>query len=132
MPSICRPAGWTSYPFRGLMRFLIDAQLPTALARWIDAQDGHNALHVRDIGLSRATDEQIWEVALRDHNVIISKDEDFVMLRSVRSVRSVGPQIVWVRIPNCRKNALLLGFSCLWPQLLENLRQGERIIELRG
>ena len=30
------------------MRFLVDAQLPLALARWIDSREGHSA----DLGLS--------------------------------------------------------------------------------
>jgi predicted nuclease of predicted toxin-antitoxin system len=32
------------------MRFLVDAQLPPALARWLAAQ-GHEAAHVGDLGL---------------------------------------------------------------------------------
>lgn len=32
------------------MRFLVDAQLPPALARWLAAQ-GHEAEHVGDIGM---------------------------------------------------------------------------------
>lgn len=33
------------------MRFLIDAQLPPALARWLEGE-GHQAEHVSDIGLA--------------------------------------------------------------------------------
>jgi predicted nuclease of predicted toxin-antitoxin system len=35
------------------MRFLIDAQLPPALARWLSSA-GHDAEHVADIGLAGA------------------------------------------------------------------------------
>lgn len=35
------------------MRFLVDAQLPPALARWIAAQ-GHEARHVADLGMAGA------------------------------------------------------------------------------
>jgi predicted nuclease of predicted toxin-antitoxin system len=37
------------------MQFLIDAQLPPALARWLVGQ-GHTASHVLDLGLERADD----------------------------------------------------------------------------
>lgn len=40
------------------MRFLIDEQLPTALARWIVSQ-GHDAQHVFDVGLGGASDVTI-------------------------------------------------------------------------
>lgn len=38
-----------------MARFLIDAQLPPALARWLVAQ-GHAAEHVNDAGLDGADD----------------------------------------------------------------------------
>ncbi|MFZ1575492.1 MAG: DUF5615 family PIN-like protein [Chromatiaceae bacterium] len=41
------------------MRFLVDAQLPPALARWL-AQRGHEAEHVLDCGLLDASDRLIW------------------------------------------------------------------------
>ncbi len=42
------------------MRFLVDAQLPPALARWL-TERGHHAQHVADIGMMAATDHQIWQ-----------------------------------------------------------------------
>ncbi len=40
------------------MRFLIDAQLPPALARWLSGQ-GHEAEHVADRGMQAASDSAI-------------------------------------------------------------------------
>jgi predicted nuclease of predicted toxin-antitoxin system len=45
------------------MQFLIDAQLPPALARWLSSA-GHHAEHVADIGLAGARDGEIWAYAL--------------------------------------------------------------------
>ncbi|MBU2807009.1 DUF5615 family PIN-like protein [Acidithiobacillus ferrooxidans F221] len=39
------------------MQFLVDAQLPPALARWISAQ-GYSACHVADIGMASARDAE--------------------------------------------------------------------------
>lgn len=56
------------------MRFLVDAQLPPALARLL-SRHGHLAEHVHDIGLGAAADRDIWSHA-RDHDaVLITKDE---------------------------------------------------------
>ena len=43
------------------MRFLIDEQLPPALARMI-ATRGHVAEHVQDIGLGAAKDARLWNM----------------------------------------------------------------------
>jgi predicted nuclease of predicted toxin-antitoxin system len=58
------------------MNFLIDAQLPPALARLITSFD-HHAVHVEETMLLLATDEAIWAYALQYRHVIITKDEDF-------------------------------------------------------
>jgi hypothetical protein len=58
------------------MRFLIDAQLPPALVRWL-IEAGHEAEHVVDRGMQAASDAAIWNLALREHAAIVTKDEDF-------------------------------------------------------
>jgi predicted nuclease of predicted toxin-antitoxin system len=73
------------------MRFLVDAQLPPALARWL-AEGGHTAEHVFDIGLHTASDQILWDYALSSEAVIITKDEDFAIRRMHTDV---GPAIVW-------------------------------------
>ena len=40
------------------MKFLVDAQLPPALARWLREQ-GYDAQHVEDLGLRDAEDRVI-------------------------------------------------------------------------
>jgi predicted nuclease of predicted toxin-antitoxin system len=60
------------------LRFLVEAQLPPALARRLDAL-GHNAEHVADCGLLSATDEVIRAYAASRGAVIVTKDDDFVV-----------------------------------------------------
>lgn len=45
------------------MRFLVDHQLPPALARWLQSV-GHIASHVVDHGMSTAADREIWRKAI--------------------------------------------------------------------
>lgn len=108
------------------MRFLVDAQIPPALARWLVAQD-HEAEHVMDCGLESATDTLVWEAALEKQAVIISKDEDFA-IRSNMSQH--GPPIVWLRIGNTSRTELLEWFAIALPQILKELEKGERLIEV--
>lgn len=58
------------------MRFVVDAQLPPALARFL-ASLGEDAIHVLDAGLLEAADSELWSFALEKGWVIITKDDDF-------------------------------------------------------
>lgn len=60
------------------MRILVDAQLPPALARWIEAQ-GHVAEHVIDCDLADADDRALWDYAMSANAIIVTKDEDFAI-----------------------------------------------------
>jgi len=108
------------------MRFLIDAQLPPALARWLEKQ-GHEAQHVFDLGLMEATDRVILERAGMIGAVIVTKDEDFVTLLSVRSN---GIPVVWVRVGNTTRHALLAWFGRLLPEIERALSSGEKLVEV--
>ena len=55
------------------MRFLVDAQLPPALARWLVA-NGHTAEHVADRQMEAASDAAIWDCALQEAAAIITKE----------------------------------------------------------
>lgn len=108
------------------MRFLVDAQLPPALARWLAAQ-GHEAEHISDCGLGGAADTAIWNYAAGVNAVIVTKDEDFAQRKALD--RS-GPVIVWIRLPNTRRRELLVRFGTVLPRLLQALERGETLIEI--
>jgi predicted nuclease of predicted toxin-antitoxin system len=74
------------------MRFLVDAQLPPALARWL-AVDGHTAEHVADRNMEAASDPAIWDCALREAAVVITKDEDFALRGGCGGPRWAGDTI---------------------------------------
>lgn len=64
------------------MRFLVDANLsPVVAARLSD--DGHDAVHVADVGLLTASDEEILARAGADERVVVSADSDFGTLLAV-------------------------------------------------
>ena len=109
------------------MLFLVDAQLPPALARWI-VERGNRATHVVDVGFQAARDGPIWEFAQRNNAVIVSKDEDFVD----RWLLSESPvPLIWIRRGNCSNRALLAWLEPLWPETLNRLDRGDKFIELR-
>ncbi len=66
------------------MKFLVDAQLPRRLARWLQVE-GHEALHTRDLPRGNRTgDTAINEISVREQRAVITKDEDFVVMFLLR------------------------------------------------
>ncbi|NBC15444.1 MAG: hypothetical protein GVY09_19295 [Gammaproteobacteria bacterium] len=55
---------------------------------------------------------------------IVTKDEDFVHLRGIDPA---GPVVVWVRLGNTTRRALLDPFAGVWPHLEHALSAGERL-----
>ena len=107
------------------MRFLVDAQLPPALARRIEAQ-GHEAEHVADHGLAAASDDAIRRHADRIGAVIVTKDEDF----AVHHILSSGPAVVWLRLGNTRRSALLERMDDELGAIVTALQRGETLVEV--
>ena len=109
------------------MKFLVDHHLPPALARFLQSQ-GHDARHVRELGLKEADDAVIWRQAISNGQVVISKDEDFWYLATTPG--SAG-RFIWVRIGNCRKQALVEFFRSRLASIIAALEAGSRIVEIR-
>lgn len=108
------------------MRFLVDAQLPPALARWLASQ-GHDAVHIADVGLAGASDSAIWAFAQSSSLVIVTKDEDFAQRKILTDG---GPVVIWVRLPNTRRRDLLDWFARVLPVILDALDKGETLVEV--
>ncbi|MFA6270979.1 MAG: DUF5615 family PIN-like protein [Candidatus Paceibacterota bacterium] len=109
------------------MKFIVDAQLPPALARAL-REAGHDAQAVRELGLREAEDSDIWEYALAHQCAIITKDQDFSeRLMSARTT----PAIVWLRIGNTSNRALIDWLLPLWPEIISRIESGDNLVEVR-
>ena len=107
------------------MKFLVDAQLPPDLAKWLRAR-GHEAAAVREIGLREASDREIWDYAVASQTVIITKDEDFALLAN----RHAAATVMWVRYGNLSNRVLLARLDAVWTQAEAHLDSGLTLIEL--
>jgi predicted nuclease of predicted toxin-antitoxin system len=109
------------------VNFLVDHQLPPALARFLESH-GHTAQHVRELGLKQADDVLIWRHAAVHDMAVISKDQDFYFLAT--SPGATG-KLVWVKMGNCRTPVLFETFKLRLPQIVEAFATGSRIVEIR-
>ncbi len=54
--------------------------------------------HVRDVGMERSDDQEIWEYSRDNGFAIVSKDEDF---RQLSFLYGSPPKVVWLKLGNC-------------------------------
>jgi predicted nuclease of predicted toxin-antitoxin system len=79
------------------MNLLLDQNLSSRLSRRLkDAFPGIR--HVAEVGLSSASDGEIWEAARQMNGVIVTQDSDFVDLQVLRGF---PPKALWLRLGNC-------------------------------
>ncbi len=107
------------------MRFIVDAQLPPALARALTAA-GFAAAHVADIGLLTASDRAIRDRAAKERAAIITKDGDFAFPH-----RPAQAAVVWLRIGNTAREPLIQWLLPLMPEIVAALEAGESLVEIR-
>lgn len=108
------------------MKFVLDAQLPPALARWL-RESGHEASAVREVGLREAEDEAICAHAAQTGAVVLTKDEDFAQL--ARSGGTVAT-VVWLRVGNCSNAELRAWLEPRLPGIVALAADGGRVVEV--
>jgi predicted nuclease of predicted toxin-antitoxin system len=60
------------------MKFIVDAQLPKRLARFLQSE-GYDAVHTLDLPQQNATpDAMITSISIEQQRIVITKDTDFV------------------------------------------------------
>ena len=109
------------------VRLLLDQNLSPRFVRAL-ADVFPESTHVRDVGLSRATDEAVWTYAARHGPVIVSKEAEFQQ-RSF--LLGHPPKVVWIRRGNCSTgdNRDVTAPAALGPV---GLRRGSRAVVPRA
>lgn len=110
------------------MLFLVDAQLPPSLAEAL-RQTGCQAVHLVDLGLLAATDQQIWDEAISRSAILVTKDRDFPLRRAASND---GPAILWVRVGNIGNRKLIDLTLRALPAIIEAIERDESVIEFVG
>lgn len=96
------------------MKFLVDEAVSWQVARDLCAQ-GHDAVHVGDLGLSAAKDAVVLDRALAEDRVVITQDTDFGTLLAGSGARR--PSVILLRLrdgqPAVHARALLQAAAAI-------------------
>lgn len=106
----------------------LDAQLPPALATWLNGTFRVQSIAVRDLGLREATDRAIFLAARSASAVVMTKDIDFVRL-----LMELGPppQVIWLTCGNTSNARLKQVLASALPGAMSLLNSGQPVVEIR-
>jgi predicted nuclease of predicted toxin-antitoxin system len=107
------------------LKFVIDNALSPSMADGL-TKAGYDAIHVRDIGMSKASDNDILSFAFRENRIIVSADTDFGALLALR--KSSKPSFILFRRSDKRPAALLIQLLANWDQFSEAVTEGAVVV----
>jgi predicted nuclease of predicted toxin-antitoxin system len=107
----------------------LDNHLSPSIASWLEEQTGEPCRQVRDLGLARATDREIFDAARQTVSVFITKDRDFAEL-----VGRLGPPpaIILLSCGNTSTDNLRRILAINLSAALAWIRAGEPLVEIGG
>ncbi len=108
------------------MKFLIDNALSPAVSEQLN-RAGHNAVHVRELGMQAASDDDIFDCAARERRIAVSAETDFGTLLAIR--QEASPSVILFRHGSQRRpadQAALLTANL--PQLEQALDDGSIVV----
>jgi predicted nuclease of predicted toxin-antitoxin system len=83
------------------LKFLVDNALSPVIAEGLQSA-GHNAIHVRDYHMQRATDLEVFARAAEEDRILISADTDFGTLLLCATKRS-HPSFCFAAAPSVQE-----------------------------
>jgi len=111
-----------------LNRILLDQGLPRTAVN-ILRDTGWDVLHTGDIGLSRASDQEILAYARLEKMVIITLDADFHAILAVQNAKS--PSVVRIRYEGIKGQELANLIETIWPKIQIQLESGAMVTVTR-
>ncbi|MBK7766791.1 MAG: DUF5615 family PIN-like protein [Sulfuritalea sp.] len=85
------------------MKLLLDENLSRRLVPLLQS-DFPQSTQVALVGLERADDRTIWRYAKENGYTIVSRDADF---EELSAIHGAPPPVIWIRIPNHGRSAVL-------------------------
>lgn len=107
------------------MRFLADMGVDLRIVEWLH-QNGHDAKHLRDEGLHRAPDGDIFAKATAEDRAILTFDLDFGEIAALARGRKVS--VVLFRLHNTRTSHVIARLAAVLAECAAALQQGAVVV----
>jgi len=106
------------------MTFLADMGVSLTTTSWLREQ-GYDVNHVRELGMNRAMDSEILDLALKEKRVILTFDLDFGDLLAASGDKL--PSIIIFRLKNTRPNVVNKRLKQVLKHSISALQKGSII-----
>ena len=107
-----------------MKRLLLDQGVPRSTARILNAE-GWDAVHVGDIGMSKARDRAILDFAERDGRVCVTLDADFHAILAVANAQK--PSVIRIRREGLDGRKLADLLKAAWSKIEAEVVRGALI-----
>lgn len=107
------------------MKFIIDNALSPSIANGLK-EAGHNAIHVRDIGMASASDREILLYAKIENRVVVSADTDFGTILALNN--DAKPSFLLLRRSDKKPLSQLNMLINIIESLQEDLEKGAVVV----
>ena len=112
-----------------MVKFLLDQDVYALTERFL-SDAGYDISTAREIGMSRASDEEILQVAQKQQRILITRDRDY---GNLVFIKSAGSGVIYLRV-------LLTNINAIHEQLIkvietyseEQLSQSFIVVEANG
>jgi predicted nuclease of predicted toxin-antitoxin system len=107
------------------MRFLADMGVSMRVVEWLRSS-GHDAIHLRDEGLQRLPNGEIFRKAIREQRIVLTFDLDFGEIVAGSGGGSVS--VILFRLRNTRADFVVQRLKSVLEQSKEELVEGAVVL----
>jgi len=95
------------------------------VADWLRSE-GHDAVHLRDQGLYRMPNREIFEKAFSEDRIVLTSDLDFGEIAA--ALRGTAGKVLLLRLQNSRAANVIRRLSSVLPRVERDLAAGAVVI----
>ena len=107
------------------MKFLADMCVDIRVVSWL-RENGHDAVHLREQGLHRMPNGEIFEKSIRENRVVITFDLDFAEIAALTKGKKAS--IILFRLKNKRTPHVIAHLGQVLDEAADALNRGAVVV----